>query len=126
MKESILLELSGSPIATEEVTNFPRQENRRHVVPGNRSARTANHDLAARMADVLQARRVSTQPEKIQAFFQQLTRERLRGNDEFLAIVEVCGFRFLEFLNQMLDVPVRATDRIDRIKRPKAFDPGER
>jgi transposase len=42
--------------------------------------------------DVLLARQVSTQPEKIQAFFQQLTRERLRADQTFVAVLEVCGF----------------------------------
>ena len=35
--------------------------------------------------DVLLARQVSTQPEKIQAFFQRLTRDRLRA-DESLSL----------------------------------------
>lgn len=42
--------------------------------------------------DVLLARQVSTQPEKIRAFFQQLTRERLRADQTFVAVLEVCGF----------------------------------
>jgi len=42
--------------------------------------------------DVLQARQVSTQPEKVHAFFQQLTRERLPANESFVAVLEVCGF----------------------------------
>lgn len=42
--------------------------------------------------DVLLARQVSTQPEKIQAFFQRLTRDRLRADESFVAVLEVCGF----------------------------------
>jgi transposase len=42
--------------------------------------------------DVLQARQVSTQPEKVQAFFQQLARERLDADNSFIAVLEVCGF----------------------------------
>ena len=55
-------------------------------------ARQITISLRSEDGDVLQARQVSTQPEKVQTFFQQLTRERLRRNDEFTAIVEVCGF----------------------------------
>jgi transposase len=42
--------------------------------------------------DVLEARQVSTQPEKINAFFQRLTRECLRKGESFVAVLEVCGF----------------------------------
>ena len=42
--------------------------------------------------DVLQARQVSTQPEKVHDFFQQLTRERLHDGESFVAVLEVCGF----------------------------------
>jgi transposase len=42
--------------------------------------------------DVLQARQVSTQPEKIHAFFQQLTRDRIQNGESFVAVLEVCGF----------------------------------
>jgi hypothetical protein len=41
---------------------------------------------------VLQARQVSTQPEKINAFLKQLTRQRLRHGEDFVAVLEVCGF----------------------------------
>jgi hypothetical protein len=41
-------------------------------------ARQITISLRDDQGDVLQARQVSTQPEKINAFFQQLTRERLR------------------------------------------------
>ena len=50
--------------------------------------------------DVLLARQVSTQPEKIQAFFQQLTQDRLQKGEEFVAILEVCGFN--DWLIRML------------------------
>ena len=42
--------------------------------------------------DVLQARQVSTQPAKITAFLEQLTRERLHSGEQFIAVLEVCGF----------------------------------
>jgi transposase len=41
---------------------------------------------------VVQAQQVSTQPEKIQEFFERLKREFLREGDAFLAVVEVCEF----------------------------------
>src|SRR5215470_848569 len=50
--------------------------------------------------DVLQARQVSTQPEKINAYFQRLTRERLRNGESFVAVLEVCGFN--DWLIRML------------------------
>ena len=50
--------------------------------------------------DVLLARQVSTHPEKIAAFFQQLTRERLRDDERFVAVLEVCGFN--DWLIRML------------------------
>jgi transposase len=50
--------------------------------------------------DVLQARQVSTQPEKINAFFGQLTRERLCQGEDFVAVLEVCGFN--DWLIRML------------------------
>lgn len=40
----------------------------------------------------MQARQVSTQPEKIQEFFERLKRDFLRDGASFLAVVEVCGF----------------------------------
>ena len=51
--------------------------------------------------DVVQARQVSTRPEKVQAFFQQLTRERSRNAERFVAVVEVCGFN--DWLIRMLN-----------------------
>src|SRR4029077_7195991 len=50
--------------------------------------------------DVLQARQVSTEPKKISAFFAQLTRERLRKDELFVAVLEVCGFN--DWLIRML------------------------
>jgi transposase len=55
-------------------------------------ARQITISLRDEDGDVLQARQVSTQPEKINAFFQQLTRERLRDGESFVAVLEVCGF----------------------------------
>jgi len=42
--------------------------------------------------DVVLARQVSTRPEKIHAFFEKLTRERLSEGESFIAVLEVCGF----------------------------------
>ncbi len=55
-------------------------------------ARQITISLRDENGDVVQARQVSTQPEKINAFFQQLTRERARNDEPFVAVLEVCGF----------------------------------
>jgi transposase len=55
-------------------------------------ARQLTISLRDDQGDVLQARQVSTQPERVNAFFQQLTRERLRDGESFVAVLEVCGF----------------------------------
>jgi transposase len=55
-------------------------------------ARQITISLRDDQGDVVQARQVSTQPEKINAFFQQLTRERLGNGESFVAVLEVCGF----------------------------------
>ena len=55
-------------------------------------ARQITISLRDDSGDVLQARQVSTQPEKIQAFFAKLTRECVRDGESFIAVVEVCGF----------------------------------
>jgi transposase len=63
-------------------------------------ARQLTISLRDESGDVLLARQVSTQPEKVQAFFQQLTRERLRDGESFVAVLEVCGFN--DWLIRML------------------------
>src|SRR5262247_1483181 len=55
-------------------------------------ARQITISLRDESGDVLQARQVSTQPEKVHAFFQQLTRQRLPEGESFVAVLEVCGF----------------------------------
>lgn len=55
-------------------------------------ARQITISLRDDQGDVLQARQVSTQPEKIQAFFAKLTRECVRRGEAFIAVLEVCGF----------------------------------
>src|SRR5262245_3781258 len=55
-------------------------------------ARQITISLRDEHGDVLQARQVSTQPEKIQAFFQQLAGGRLPADESFVAVLEVCGF----------------------------------
>jgi transposase len=63
-------------------------------------ARQITISLRDEHGDVVLARQVSTQPEKIQAFFRQLTRERLRNGESFVAVLEVCGFN--DWLIRML------------------------
>jgi transposase len=63
-------------------------------------ARQITVSLRDEGGDVLQARQVSTQPDKINAFFQQLTRERLHDGQSFVAVLEVCGFN--DWLIRML------------------------
>ena len=55
-------------------------------------ARQLTISLRDESGDVLQARQVSTQPEKVQAFFAKLTRDRAQDGEAFIAVVEVCGF----------------------------------
>ncbi len=63
-------------------------------------ARQLTISLRDENGDVLMARQVSTQPEKINDFFQRLTRERARDDDQFVAVLEVCGFN--DWLIRML------------------------
>jgi transposase len=63
-------------------------------------ARQITISLRDENGDVLQARQVSTQPEKINVFFQRLTRERLQNGESFVAVLEVCGFN--DWLIRML------------------------
>src|SRR5689334_1152521 len=63
-------------------------------------ARQITISLRDEHGDVVQARQVSTEPKKINAFFQQLTRERLRNGESFVAVLEVCGFN--DWLIRML------------------------
>src|SRR5262249_4006402 len=62
-------------------------------------ARQITVSLRDETGDVVQARQVSTQPEKVNAFFQQLTL-RLRADESFVAVLEVCGFN--DWLVRML------------------------
>mgnify|MGYP000359624901 CR=1 FL=1 len=62
-------------------------------------ARQITISLRDESGDVLQARQVSTRPEKIQAFFAKLTRECVRDGELFIAVVEVCGFN--DWLTQL-------------------------
>ncbi|MDP6556100.1 MAG: transposase [Pirellulaceae bacterium] len=63
-------------------------------------ARQLTISLRDENGDVRLARQVSTQPERIHAFFQQLTRERLGNDESFVAVLEVCGFN--DWLIRML------------------------
>ncbi|WP_437194459.1 IS110 family transposase [Planctomicrobium sp. SH527] len=50
--------------------------------------------------DVVLARQVSTQPEKILEFFDQLTRRCVQLEQQFIAVVELCGCK--DWLFRML------------------------
>lgn len=50
--------------------------------------------------DVILARQVSTKPDKINAFFDGLTRDRAQSDESFVAVLEVCGFN--DWLIEML------------------------
>ncbi len=63
-------------------------------------ARQLTISLRNEEGDVLLARQVSTQPDKINAFFEYLTRECLQGDESFVSVVEVCGFN--DWLIRML------------------------
>jgi transposase len=63
-------------------------------------ARQITISLRDENGDVLQARQVSTQPERSNAFFQQLARERLRNGESLVAVLGVCGFN--DWLIRML------------------------
>lgn len=63
-------------------------------------ARQITISLRDENGDVLMARQVSTRPEKVNEFFQRLTRERLQSGESFMAILEVCGFN--DWLIRML------------------------
>src|SRR5262245_35397288 len=49
-------------------------------------ARQITVSLRDKNGDTLLARQVSTQPAKINAFFQQLTRQRLQDGEQFVAV----------------------------------------
>jgi len=55
-------------------------------------ARQITISLRDDSGDVLQARQVSTRPEKLHEFFAKFTRERIADGESFIAVVEVCGF----------------------------------
>ena len=63
-------------------------------------ARQITISLRDETGDVVQARQVSTEPKKMNAFFQQLTRQHLRKGESFVAVLEVCGFN--DWLIRML------------------------
>ena len=64
-------------------------------------ARQLTISLRNEEGDVLQARQVSTEPVKVNGFFEHLTRERLRRDESFVAVLEVCGFN--DWLIRMLN-----------------------
>jgi transposase len=79
-------------------------------------ARQITMSLRGETGDVLLARQVSTEPDRIHAFFGQLTRDRLRAGESFVAVLEVCGFN--DWLVRML--------RDDRCAKVILIQPDER
>jgi hypothetical protein len=69
-------------------TFLAQWESQRCCTLGLINARQITISLRAENGDVLQARQVSTQPEKSNAFFQRLTRERLQKSESFAAVLE--------------------------------------
>lgn len=64
-------------------------------------ARQLTISLRNEEGDVVEARQVSTQPKKVNLFFQRLTREVAHGGGGFVAVLEVCGFN--DWLIRMLN-----------------------
>ena len=70
------------------------------LFPGiDQHARQITISLRNEDGDTVLERQVSTQPDKIHAFFDQLTRERLKSDEQFLAVLEV---RWTPFVGQTL------------------------
>jgi transposase len=63
-------------------------------------ARQITISLRDDSGDVILARQVSTKPDKINAFFVSLTRDRVKNDEPFVAVLEVCGFN--DWLIEML------------------------
>jgi hypothetical protein len=63
-------------------------------------ARQLTVSLRGEGGDVVLARQVSTEPDRVRAFFDQLARDRLQGGEAFAAVLEVCGFN--DWLIRML------------------------
>ena len=63
-------------------------------------ARQITISLRDDSGDVIQSRQVSTRPEKVTAFFDDLTRRRARNDESLVAVLEVCGFN--DWLIEML------------------------
>ena len=63
-------------------------------------ARQLTISLRNEEGDVVEARQVSTEPKKVNAFFERLTRETAASEESFVAVLEVCGFN--DWLLRML------------------------
>ena len=65
-------------------------------------ARQLTVSLRDEGGDVVLARQVSTEPDRVRAFFDQLTRDRLGAGESFAAVLEVCGFndRLIRLLHE--------------------------
>ena len=80
-------------------------------------ARQITVSLRDDSGDVLEARQVSTQPEKINAFFQRLTRERLHNGEPFAAVLELCEGNRFGWTNSFRNGPTKpAVDHTDARK----------
>src|SRR5215207_4699026 len=76
-------------------------ENRSMLFLGiDQHARQLTVSLRDQHGDVILARQVSTQPDKVLDFFDQLTRCCAQRQEPFIAVVEVCGFN--DWLIEML------------------------
>ncbi len=64
-------------------------------------ARQLTVSLRDQQGDVLLARQVSTRPDKILEFFDLLTKRCAQSKEQFIAVVEVCGFN--DWLIRMLE-----------------------
>lgn len=64
-------------------------------------ARQLTVSLRNEEGDVVDARQVSTEPKKVNALFERLTRETAQNGESFVAVLEVCGFN--DWLLRMLN-----------------------
>ena len=64
-------------------------------------ARQLTISLRNELGDVIEARQVSTEPKKVNAFFERLTRETAGSGESFVTVLEVCGFN--DWLLRMLN-----------------------
>ena len=91
--------MASSPEASFKIKHYHALISGAHLGI-DQHARQLTISLRNEQGDVIQARQVSTRPEKIQAFFAKLTRECVERGEGFVAILEVGGFN--DWLIKML------------------------